>query len=74
MNVFATTAAVILASTIGATAMTSDALIKGEVAALGYNAETVESLTDAQIQKLSHALYNGDDSDVRSAVRSIVNG
>lgn len=74
MKTLATTAAILVATAISASAMTSHAIIKGEVEALGYSAEVTENLSDAQIEKLSSALYSGSHSDVRAAVNSIIRG
>lgn len=40
--------------------------------AMGYDAETVSMLTDAELAKIERALHNGDDSDARMHVNSII--
>ena len=68
-----TAAAVLFATAISATAMTSGAITRGEVASFGYSSEAVQALTVDQLKQLSIALHNGEDSDIRIAVRGLMN-
>lgn len=67
-NLFAT-AAVLVATSVAASAMTSEALIKNEVKFLGFNAEVVESLSAEQIEQISRVIHN---DNARGAVASLL--
>lgn len=68
-----TTAAVLVATTFAASAMTSDALVKGEIAAMGFDAGIVDTLSAEQVAQLSRALNNGEDKEARGEVASLLN-
>ncbi len=69
-----TAVAVLFATAISATAMTSGGgVTRGEIAAMGYSSEAVQALTVGQLKQLSIALHNGEDSDIRTDVRSMMN-
>jgi len=68
-----TAVAVLFATAISATAMTNGGVTRGEIAAMGYSSEAVQALTAGQLKQLSIALHNGEDSDIRSDVRSMMN-
>lgn len=68
-----TAVAVLFATAISASAMTDGAITKGEIASLGYSSEAIQALTVDQVKRLSIALHNGEDSDIRSDVRGLMN-
>ncbi|WP_099592400.1 hypothetical protein [Paramylibacter kogurei] len=69
-----TTAAAVLFTAISASAFTTtgDNVTKSEILSLGYSADVVDQLTDAQVDQLSIALHGGEDADIRGAVRGLM--
>ena len=72
MKLFTATAAVLAATTIAATAMTDTSALKNQVQFMGFNADAVDTLSEAEIVRLQVALHGGSDSDIRGAVASIL--
>ncbi|MEM7243509.1 MAG: hypothetical protein AAF429_15110 [Pseudomonadota bacterium] len=73
MKIVTLTATALLATAISASAMTNATAVANQVSALGFDGAVVGTLSDAEITKLKFALHNGEDSDIRGQVRSILN-
>lgn len=67
-----TTAAILVGAMSTSFAMTADHFTKVDLKGMGYSDAVVSQLDTKELAQIAAAMHNGDDSDARQAVSSLI--